>query len=186
MSRDQLTPAPNDAQREPGTRSSDEYRDALRDYFGPGNFRVRKSGEILIKTVSPVGQVRWMPHGRVGDAITDGILFDDDDDDDEAAQRAADEAARIEGREPRAPALPFGQVAMPSGVLVGYSSEAWEIVARLRGAMALLEGKDKTDDSDAILCAMRLLRDAIVRGERLALATLDGEPLPAGAGDGSR
>lgn len=175
MSPDQLTPAPIDAQREPGARSIDEYRDALREYFGPGNFRVRKSGEILIKTVDPVGQVRWMPHGRVGDAITDSVLFDDDDDD-------GDEAARIEGREPQAPALPFGQVAMPSAVLVGYASEAWEIVARVRGAMALLEGNDKTGDDAAILSAMRLLRDAIVRGDRIALAALDCKPLPACAG----
>jgi hypothetical protein len=171
MSADQLRGA-NDAQGAHGGRSIEEYRDRLRELFGPGNFRVRKSGAILIKTVDHAGVVRWMPHGSIGDEITAGVLFDDDDD--EGGGVAG------QGATPLAPAVGPGQVAVSSEVLLGYECEGWEIAARVRGALAIIEANPRAEDDDDTTYARLLLRAAIARAERLALAVGDRRALPAG------
>lgn len=72
--------------------------------------------------------------------------------------------------------------AIDSRRLAAYADEAWEISARMRGALLLLGDCDGAETSDEVQLAMRLIRAGIKRAEGLALAAFDGHALDAEGG----
>lgn len=91
-----------------------------------------------------------------------------------ATAPAAERSDRVEVSAP--------MTAIDSRHLDDYANEAWEVAARLRGALLLLGDCDGAETSDEVQFAMRLLRDGVKRAEGLALAVFDGVALDAEGG----
>lgn len=68
-------------------------------------------------------------------------------------------------------------VSIDDAILNDYAGEAWEVAARLTGALAMLANLDERDTSDEIQYVERLLRDGLARVERLARGAFDGRAL---------
>lgn len=68
-------------------------------------------------------------------------------------------------------------VSIDDRTLNDYAGEAWEVAARLNGALAMLANLDGRDTCDEIQYVERLLRDGLARAEHLATASLEGRPL---------